>query len=67
MLQFLKYIGILIPNPSAGNELSTPYVQKRYNNALDYLDRMNLAELLTRISLRCSYRWLLLWRAPERN
>lgn len=48
----LKYIGILIPNPSAGNELSTPYVQKRYNNALDYLDRMNLAELLTRISLR---------------
>lgn len=48
----LKYIGILIPNPSAGNELSTPYVQKRYNNALDYLDKMNLAELLTRISLR---------------
>ena len=48
----LKYIGILIPNPSAGNELSTPYVQKRYNNALDYLDKINLPELLTRISLR---------------
>lgn len=48
----LKYIGILIPNPSAGNELSTPYVQKRYNNALDYLDKIGLPELLTRISMR---------------
>lgn len=48
----LKYIGILIPNPSAGNELSTPYVKKRYNGALDYLDRIGLPELLTRISLR---------------
>ena len=48
----LKYIGILIPNPSAGNELSTPYIQKRYNNALDYLDKINLPELLTRISMK---------------
>lgn len=48
----LKYVGILIPNPSAGNELSTPYVQKRYNNALDYLDKIGLPELLTRISMR---------------
>lgn len=47
----LKYLGILIPNPSAGTELSTPYVQKRYNNALDYLDKMCLPELLTRISI----------------
>ena len=48
----LKYIGILIPNPSAGNELSTPYVKKRYNGALDYLDKIGLPELLTRISMR---------------
>lgn len=48
----LKYIGILIPNPSAGNELSTPYIQKRYNGALDYIDKINLPELFTRISLR---------------
>ena len=48
----LKYIGILIPNPSAGNELSTPYIQKRYNSALDYLDKIGLPELLTRISMR---------------
>lgn len=48
----LKYIGILIPNPSAGNEFSTPYIQKRYNNALDYIDKIGLPELLTRISTR---------------
>lgn len=48
----LKYIGILIPNPSYGNKLSTPYIEKKYENALDYLDKMNLPELLTRISLR---------------
>ena len=48
----LKYIGILIPNPSTGNELSASYIKKRYENSLDYLDKMNLSELLTRISLR---------------
>ena len=48
----LKYVGILIPNPNAGIELSTPYVTKRYNNALDYLDKMFLPDLLTRFSLR---------------
>ena len=36
----LKYVGILIPNPIAGNELSTPYVLKKYNGALEYLDRI---------------------------
>ena len=48
----LKYIGILIPNPSAGNSLSTPYILKRYNAALDYLDKIGVPELLTKISLR---------------
>lgn len=48
----LKYVGILIPNPTAGNELSTPYVNKRYNNALDYLEKMFLPDLLTRFSLK---------------
>lgn len=48
----LKYVGILIPNPIAGNKLSTPYVQKRYAAALDYLDKIELPELFTRISLR---------------
>ena len=48
----LKYVGILIPNPTQGNELSTPYIFKRYNNALDYLGAMFLPELLTKFSLR---------------
>ena len=48
----LRYIGILIPNPSTGNSLSTPYILKRYNAALDYLDKIGIPELFTRISLR---------------
>lgn len=47
----LRYIGILIPNPSSGNSLSTPHILKRYNNALDYLDKINIPELFTKISL----------------
>ena len=48
----LKYSGILIPNPAFGNELSTPYIFKRYNNALDYPEKMKLPQLLTNFSLR---------------
>ena len=48
----LKYVGILIPNPAFGNELSTPYIFKRYNSALDYLEKMKLPQLLTNFSLR---------------
>ena len=48
----LKYVGILIPNPIAGNELSTPYVLKKYNSALDYLDKIFLPDLFTHFSLR---------------
>ena len=48
----LKYVGILIPNPVAGNELSTPHVLKRYNNALDYLEKVFLPDLFTNFSLR---------------
>ena len=48
----LKYVGILIPNPTNGNELSTPYILKRYNNALDYIDKLFLPTLFTQFSLR---------------
>lgn len=48
----LKYAGILVPNPAFGNKLSTPYIFKRYNNALDYLEKMKLPQLLTNFSLR---------------
>lgn len=48
----LKYYGILIPYPAFGKQLSTPHVQKRYYNALQYVERLNLPELLTRMSIR---------------
>lgn len=48
----LKYVGILIPNPIAGNELSTPHVLKRYSAALDYLEKVFTPDLFTRFSLR---------------
>ena len=38
----LKYVGILIPNPIAGNKLSTPYIQKKYDNALTYFEKVFL-------------------------
>lgn len=48
----LKYMGLLIPNPSHGKNLSTSHIQKRYYNALDYIERMQLPVLLTNIALR---------------
>lgn len=48
----LKYMGLLIPNPSIGKNLSTSHIQKRYYNALDYVERMQLPVLLTNIALR---------------
>lgn len=43
----LKYIGILIPNPSLGKNLSTSHIQKRYYQAVDYVDKMNLPATLS--------------------
>lgn len=48
----LTYSGLLIPSPSFGKKLSSPHIAKRYYQALDYLDRVNLAELFTRMSIR---------------
>lgn len=48
----LTYQGILIPNPGFGKKLSTPHIAKRYYNALDYLDKLNLQETLTRITIK---------------
>ena len=47
----LTYSGLLIPNPSFGKKLSTPHISKRYYAALDYVDKIGLPELLTRISI----------------
>lgn len=48
----LKYVGILIPHPNAGNSLSTPHIEKRYNKALEFIDSASLPILFTRISQR---------------
>lgn len=48
----LTYSGLLIPNPSFGKQLSSPHISKRYYSALDYVDKMNLVELMTRMSVR---------------
>lgn len=42
----LKYTGLLIPNPSSGKNLSTPHIQKKYFQAMDYVDKMDLQVIL---------------------
>ena len=41
----LKYTGRLIPNPTLGKSLSTSHIQKRYFQAMDYVDKMYLETL----------------------
>ena len=48
----LTYAGLLIPNPSSGKDLSTSHIQKRYYNALDYVERMQLPVFLTNCAIR---------------
>lgn len=48
----LTYSGLLIPNPTFGKQLSTPHISKRYFSALNYLDRINLEEIMTRMSTK---------------
>lgn len=48
----LKYMGILIPNPTFGKNLSKDHIQKRYYNAMDFVERMSLSDLLTNWSCR---------------
>ena len=42
----LKYTGLLIPNPSMGKNLSTSHIQKKYFQAMDYVDKINLQTVL---------------------
>jgi len=48
----LKYVGILIPNPTFGNSLSTDYIQKKYFGAVEYVDQMKLPTICTDIFLK---------------
>ena len=43
----LKYVGLLIPNPSVGKQLSTTHINKRYYNALEFVENMSLPLFLT--------------------
>lgn len=48
----LNYTGILIPNPSFGKKLSAPFIQKKYSNALDYIENINVPNFCTTCALR---------------
>lgn len=48
----LKYVGLLIPNPSAGKNLSASHIQKRYYSAMDFVEHMNLPTTLTNCAIR---------------
>lgn len=48
----LDYSGLLIPNPSFGKSLSSPFIQKRYYNAINFLDSVPLKTLFTNFSQR---------------
>lgn len=47
----LLYMGILVPYPKNGQSLSTDHIQKRYFKAAAYVDKLNIAEIFTQISL----------------
>lgn len=48
----LKYMGLLIPNPSAGKNLSTSHISKRYFSAMDLVEAMHLPTWLTNCAQR---------------
>lgn len=48
----LKYTGLLIPNPSFGKSLSESYIQKKYHNAVNFIDRAGLPDLFTNMAIR---------------
>ena len=48
----LKYIGIIIPNPSFGKSLSEPYIAKKYYNATTFIDKADLPKLFTHIATK---------------
>ena len=48
----LDYAGLLIPNPSFGQNLSTSHLQKRYQRAMDFIDSVPLRSIFTTFSQR---------------
>lgn len=47
----LKYTGLLIPNPSFGKNLSEQYIQKKYFNAINFVDKAQLPDLFTNMAI----------------
>jgi hypothetical protein len=47
----LKYMGLLIPHPSFGKNLSDEHMKKKYFQATEYLDRIDIPSLFTNISM----------------
>lgn len=48
----LKFAGILVPNPAYGKTLSTDFIQKKYHQAIDFIDNVNLPDFGTHIALK---------------
>lgn len=48
----LDYAGLLIPNPSFGQNLSTSHLQKRYQRAIDFIDSVPLRSIFVGFSQR---------------
>ena len=48
----LKYTGLLIPNPSFGKSLSEKYVEKKYFNAMNFIDCAGLPDIFTKMAIR---------------
>ena len=47
----LKYTNLLIPNPSFGKSLSESYIQKKYFNAINFVDKAQLPNLFTKMAI----------------
>lgn len=65
----LKYVGILIPNPKNGKNLSTDHIKKRYQNSVNFLGKIALpiflADCAQKVLRRGSYYGLILKKTPE--
>lgn len=48
----LEYQGILIPNPSFGQQLSKPYIQKKYYSALDLVENFHIPNLAVNCAVK---------------
>ena len=48
----LKYVGLIIPNPSFGKNLSEQYITKKYNNAVNFIDKAELPRLFTNMAIK---------------